>query len=202
MSKLYFKYGAMNSGKSTILIQTAYNYEETGKKVILIKPAKDLKAKDKVSSRIGVSRKVDYLLKEDDSLVKIAEDEKNVNCILIDEAQFLTKKQVDEASYIANVLDIPVLCYGLRTDFKGNGFPGSIRLLEIADKLEELKTICSTPGCSRKGTFNVRYVNGKITCKGSQVAIDGKDNVTYKSVCPKCFYELQSKKRLNKFAIL
>lgn len=188
MSKLYFKYGAMNSGKSTILLQTAHNYEETGKSVLVLKPSKDLKANDNISSRLGVQRRADFLVSPHDSLISIIKSQK-IDCLLIDEAQFLTTKQVDEASYIANNLNIPVLCYGLRTDFRGNGFPGSIRLLEIADKLEELKTICSTKGCSRKATFNVRFSDGKIVTSGSQVAIDGLNNITYKSMCPKCYYE-------------
>ncbi len=193
MAKLYFKYGAMNSGKSTLLLQAAYNYEETYKKVIVIKPKKDLKGDKNIVSRLGAKREADYLLDKDDSLIDIAKKNKDVSAIFIDEAQFLEESQVDDASYIANVMNIPVLCYGLRTDFKGNGFPGSTRLLLIADKLEEIKTICSSRGCARKATYNVRFVNGKFTNSGSQVAIDGVDNVTYKSVCPKCYSELIKK---------
>lgn len=193
MAKLYFKYGAMNSGKSTLLLQAAYNYEETYKKVIVIKPKKDLKGDKNIVSRLGAKREADYLLDKDDSLIDIAKKNKDVSAIFIDEAQFLEESQVDDASYIANVMNIPVLCYGLRTDFKGNGFPGSTRLLLIADKLEEIKTICSSRECARKATYNVRFVNGKFTNSGSQVAIDGIDNVTYKSVCPKCYSELIKK---------
>ena len=140
MAKLYFKYGAMNSGKSTILLQTAHNYEERGMKVLVVKPSIDIKAEDKVSSRLNVERKVDYLIRPDTSIYNIAVDNNDVDCILVDEAQFLQPFQVDELLRITTDLEITVICYGLRTDFKTQGFPGSTRLLELAHKLEEMKT--------------------------------------------------------------
>ena len=195
MAKLYFRYGAMNSGKSTILLQTAHNYEERGMKVILLKPSKDLKADDCVESRLGVQRKVDYLVYEDTSILELLSNIDNISCVLVDEAQFLNPKQVDELLRITTDMDIPVICYGLRTDFKTNGFPGSIRLLEIAHSIDEMKTMCR---CGSKATFNARFIDGKLVTEGEQVAIDGFNNITYESMCPKCYYELKEKKRILK----
>lgn len=190
MAKLYFRYGAMNSGKSTSLLQTAHNYQERGMNIVLIKPSKDKKADECIESRLGVDRKVDYLVGEEDSILEIVSTLKDVSCILVDEAQFLTPNQVDELLRVTTDYDIPVICYGLRTDFKTNGFPGSIRLLEIAHSIEEMKTICR---CGNKATFNARFVNGKLVTEGEQVAIDGFDSVTYESMCPKCYFEKSNK---------
>lgn len=189
MAKLFFKYGAMNSGKTTILLQTAHNYEERGLKILLLKPSKDLKAEDCVESRLGIKRKVDYLIDENTSIIKIISKQKDISCILVDEAQFLMPYQVDELLRITTDYDIPVICFGLRTDFKTNGFPGSIRLLEIAHNIEEMKTICR---CGKKATLNARFVNNKLVTEGEQVAIDGFDNVTYVAMCPKCFFKLKN----------
>ena len=194
MAKLYFRYGAMNSGKSTALLQLAYNYEKNGMNILLLKPSKDKKGDNKVVSRLGIERKVDYLIKPKDSIKKIISHhlkDNKIKCLIVDEAQFLEPSQVDELSFFASDVDIPVICYGLRTDFKLNGFPGSIRLLEIANDIEELKTICS---CGSKAIFNARYVDGEFCLDGEQVAIDGMNNVTYKSMCPKCYYEKINKK--------
>ena len=185
MAKLYFRYGAMNSGKSTLLLQTAHNYEENGMKLLIVKPKIDTKGNDKVVSRIGVERQVDFLLGKKDNLYEIVKDNySDINCVLVDEAQFLDKEQVDNCMDIVVNLNIPVICYGLRTDFQTKAFPGSARLLAIAHSLEEMKTICP---CGSKALFVGRYVNGEFTTEGDQVAIDGKDNVTYKSMCPKCY---------------
>lgn len=186
MAKLYFRYGAMNSGKSTLLLQTAYNYQERGMNVILMKPSKDKKADESVQSRLGVERKVDYLIDDDTSILEIVSNLDNISCILVDEAQFLNPNQVDELLRVTIDYDIPVICYGIRTDFKTNGFKGSIRLLEIAHSIEEMKTICR---CGNKATFNARFINGKLSFEGEQLAIDGFDNVTYEAMCPKCYYE-------------
>ncbi len=183
MAKLFFKYGAMNSGKSTMIIQTAYNYEEKKRKVMLIKSILDTKGDNYIVNRTNLKRKVDLLLKQDDTIMHHL---KTVDVILVDEAQFLTKKQVDELYYITKTLDIPVLCYGLRCDFRMQGFPGATRLLEIADQIEEIKNICE---CGHKATQNIRFVNNEAVFEGGQVAIDGKDNVTYSSVCGKCYIE-------------
>lgn len=190
MSKLYFRHGAMNSGKSTALLQVAYNYEERGQTVALVKPGVDTKGDNQVVSRLGMVRTVDFLVLPQDNLRLQIETlngrlGRKIDCLLIDEAQFLTPEQVNQAMEIAVLDGIPVLAYGLRTDFLTNGFPGSIRLLEIAHSLEELKTICR---CGRKALFNARVQNGKFIFDGDQVAIDG-DRVTYESLCPNCYYE-------------
>lgn len=188
MSKLYFRHGAMNSGKSTALLQVAFNYEERGQNVLIAKPAVDTKGDRNIVSRLGVVRDVDFLILPNDNLRELVASfsaKQKVDCLLIDEAQFLTREQVDQAMEIAVLDNVPVLAYGIRTDFKTNGFPGSIRLLEIAHSLEELKTICR---CGKKAMFNARLQNGKFIFDGDQVAIDG-DKVTYESLCPNCYFE-------------
>ncbi len=190
MAKLYFRHGAMNSGKSTALLQVAYNYEERGSKVLIAKPSIDSKAADNVTSRLGVSRKVDLLVSPADNLreefLKVGE---GVSCLLIDEAQFLTKEQVEQALAIAVLDDVPVLAYGIRTDFRTAGFPGSTRLLEIAHSLEELKTICR---CGRKAMFNARKGASGFVFDGDQVAIDSID-ASYESLCANCYMEERAK---------
>lgn len=186
MAKLYFRYGAMNCGKTTAIIQVAHNYEEKGKLVLLIKSSVDTKGNDTIVNRTGLSRKVDVLLKHTEKIQKYLK--LNFSAILVDEAQFLTKKQVNELYYLSKIKNIPVLCYGLRCDFKMKGFPGSTRLLEIADDIEELKTICK---CGKKATQNLRMVNGMATFDGSQVAIDGENETSYESVCGECYIKLK-----------
>ena len=189
MAKLYFRYGAMNCGKSTHLLQVAHNYEERGMDVVLLKPSVDKKGEDRVVSRLGAERKVDALVAPDDSIMDILEEQinekNNIKCILVDEAQFLNRNQVDELLFFATDIDIPVICYGLRTDFKMNGFPGATRLLEVASSIEEMKTICE---CGKKATINARFVDNELVVEGDQVAIDGFDNVTYQAMCPKCYF--------------
>jgi thymidine kinase len=197
MSKLYFRHGAMNSGKSTALLQAAHNYEERGQSVLLAKPAVDTKGDTAILSRLGVDRHVDFLVTPElnlrtefqkrSSLQREATG-KRVACLLLDEAQFLTREQVDQALEIAVLDDVPVLAFGIRTDFLTNGFPGSLRLLEIAHSLEELKTICR---CGKKAMFNGRKVNDAFVFDGAQVAIDG-DQVTYESLCPSCYFREKS----------
>ena len=192
MAKLYFRYGAMNSGKTAILLQTAYNYEERGMKVLIIKPGIDTKGADFLVSRIGLKRKVDYIILEDEDIYKKLKDKlDDISCILVDEAQFLSKNQVEDLMQIVVDFDIPIICYGLRTDFRTEGFEGATRLLEIAHSIDEMKTICK---CGRKAIFNTRKVNGKFTFSGEKVAIDEQNEVTYESLCPKCYYE-----KLNKY---
>lgn len=192
MSKLYFRYGAMNSGKSTALLQAAYNYEERSQHVLLAKPAIDSKGDRKIVSRLGVTREVDFLVEPKDNLRELFKtqrdnqpDGQEIACLLIDEAQFLTPDQVDQALELAVLDKVPVLAYGIRTDFQTKSFPGSRRLLEIAHSLEELKTICR---CGRKAMFNGRVINGNFTFDGEQVAIDG-DQVSYESLCASCYLE-------------
>lgn len=196
MAKLYFRYGAMNSGKTTMLLQTAHNYEEQGMKIIIIKPMVDTKGKDKIISRLGIERTVDIRLTEQDSIMDcIREKYKNnafkPNAIIVDEAQFLQPFQVDELFELTKTFDIPVLAYGLRCDFRMSGFPGATRLLEIADDITELKTICK---CGKKATQNLRFVNGEPTFNGDIISIDGASNeIEYKSVCGKCYLKIRKK---------
>lgn len=191
MAKLYFRYGAMNSGKSTALLQAAFNYEERGQHVLLAKPEIDTKGADQISSRLGVARRVDFLIAPDaDVRALVAEHAAriggNVACLLIDEAQFLHPRQVDDLLRIVVDDGIPVLAYGIRTDFQTRAFPGSARLLELAHSLEELKTICR---CGRKALFNARLVGGRFVFDGDQVAIDelSHEKVTYESMCAECY---------------
>ena len=187
MSKLYYRYGAMNSGKTTLLLQVAHNYEERGMKVKILKPAIDTKGNDKIVTRIGLKRKVDHVIKKDENLNKYLNSlDKDIECILVDESQFLSRDQVDELFMFSKLKDRAVICYGLRSDFKTIAFPGSLRLFEIADVLEELYTICR---CGKRAKFNARIVNGKFTSSGEQVAIDGENEVTYESLCGKCYLE-------------
>lgn len=182
MSKLYFRYGAMNSGKSTILLQTIHNYESNGYKVILLKSSIDTKGDDKIVSRLGIKRKVDYLIDKNFNILGINLDD--IKCIFVDEAQFLTENQVFCLFKISKVYNIPVICYGLRTKYNGKLFPGSKRLMELSDEMEEIYTICK---CGKKAKFNARYVNNKIVKDGEEVVIDNDSNVLYKPLCGKCF---------------
>lgn len=210
MAKLYFRYGAMNSGKSTALLQVAYNYEERGQHVLLAKPAIDTKGASQIESRLGVTREVDFLIpahgdarslfaQERERMRRrsaeglIPADPIDVACLLVDEAQFLTPEQVDDLFRIAVLDGIPVMAYGIRNDFRTHAFPGSARLLAIAHALEEMKTICR---CGRKAVFNGRVVGGRFVFDGDQVAIDEgaaagapADVVTYESLCGHCYLE-------------
>ena len=187
----------MNSGKSTALLQAAHNYEERNQHVVLAKPAVDKKGDRNIVSRLGVTRAVDLLLTPDMDLRKsfwaVAEDSaahgKPIACLLIDESQFLTEHQVDQSLELAVLDNIPVLAYGIRTDFQTKSFPGSRRLLEIAHSLEELKTICR---CGRKAMFNGRLFDGRFVFDGEQVAIDGVE-VTYESLCADCYFQEKAK---------
>jgi thymidine kinase len=177
----------MNSGKSTALLQAAFNYEERGMKVLILKPAIDSKGDTHIISRLGVSREADILVRPEDKIETLLADCANCSCILIDEAQFLNPKQVDELFWFAVHHNIPVLAYGLRTDFATVGFPGASRLLELAHELQELKTICR---CGKKAMLNGRKVNGEFVHEGEQVAIDGEQNVEYESLCGSCYDKL------------
>lgn len=193
MAKLYFRYGAMNSGKTTALIQVAHNYKERGMESLLLKPGIDSKGSDSLISRLDISRNVDILVRKDHDLYHLLEQEKQkrakLACILVDEAQFLTKEQVTQLFEVAVVLNIPVICFGLRTDFQMEGFEGSKQLLLLAHSLEELKTICK---CGRKAVANTRKIDGKFVFTGDQVAIDGENNVEYESLCAQCYYRFKN----------
>lgn len=194
MAKLYFKYGTMESGKSTKIIQEAYNYDRNNKSIIVAKPIIDSKGNDKIVSRIGIQRKIDVYI-ESDNLKEIYEKiNKDTFCILIDEAQFLNKNQVFELFKITKLLEIPVMCYGLKSNFKGDFFEGSEALMIYADSLEEIVTICS---CGKKARFNARKVNGDFVTDGEDVLIDGSnENVEYVPLCGECY--IKKVKKLQK----
>ncbi len=183
MSKLYFRYAAMNAGKSTHLLQAAYNYEERGMKVRLFTAALDERSGvGLIGSRLGLTRQVETFGPE--TVFDSAWLGPGVACLLIDEAQFLTGEQVRQLHRLAHQHPVPVLCYGLRSDFRGDPFPGSIMLLALADDLEEMKTICA---CARKASMNLRVdADGRRVVDGEQVLIGGNDR--YRAVCPSCFY--------------
>jgi len=194
MAKLYFRYGAMNSGKSTALLQAAFNYEERGQQVLLAKPEVDTKGESSIVSRLGVERSVDFTIAPGDDVLasfatrrraSIEDTGRDVSCLLVDEAQFLSEEQVDDLLRIAILEGVPVLAYGIRTDFQTVAFPGSRRLLEVSHSLEELKTICR---CGRKAIFNARVVDDRFVFDGDQVAIDEGD-VTYQSLCGQCYLD-------------
>ena len=188
MSKLYFYYSAMNAGKSTVLLQSSYNYHERGMRTLLFVPAIDTRAgTGLIRSRIGLEAAA-LALPADENIfdhVKGAHATQPVACVLVDEAQFLTPIQVRQLSDIADTLRIPVLCYGLRTDFQAQLFPGSAALLALADNLIELKTICH---CGRKATMNLRVgADGRAVKEGAQVEIGGNDR--YVAMCRRHFKE-------------
>ncbi len=192
MAKLYFRYGAMGCGKTALLLQVAFNYQERGMKAVVMKPEVDTKAGTKIQTRIGLERDTDYLIKKSDNLYDvISKNFNDADCILIDEAQFLTREQVNELVKVVVKLDIVVMCYGLRTDFLTNGFEGATRLLEVANNIEELKTICK---CGKKALYNARFVDGKMVTQGKSVVIDNDSKVKYVAMCPKCYYEEIDKK--------
>ena len=188
MAKLYFYYSAMNAGKSTVLLQSSYNYHERGMRTLLFVPAIDTRAGlGRIKSRIGLE--ADALpLPADENIfehVKSAHAAQPVACVLVDEAQFLTRAQVEQLTDITDTLHIPVLCYGLRTDFQAQLFPGSAALLALADNLTELKTICH---CGRKATMNLRVgPDGRGVKEGAQVEIGGNDR--YVAMCRRHFKE-------------
>ena len=183
MAKLYFRYGAMGSGKTIDLLKVAFNYEERGQKVLIFTSALDNRyGVGKITTRVGLQRDAIMLDREFDIYEYVKKLEEKIDCILVDEANFLTKSQVQDLSDIVDFLNIPVICYGLRADFKQNFFEGSGPLMEIADKIEEIKTICE---CGNKATVNMRFVNGRAVTTGDQVFIGG--NESYKSVCRKCY---------------
>lgn len=183
MAKLYFYYSTMNAGKSTALLQAAHNYTERGMKTLLFTAFIDDRSRGKISSRIGIDANAHRFDKETD-FWKLGTDE-TAHCILIDEAQFLTKEQVRQLARLVDEANIPVMCYGLRTDFRGELFPGSSALLALADSLIELKTICF---CGRKATMVVRVgKDGKVESIGQQVEIGG--NERYVPLCRKHFFE-------------
>ena len=186
MAKLYFKYGAMGSSKSAQVLTTKFNYEEKGMSVWLIKPGTDTRdGADLIKSRIGLSKKAEVIGPEDSMIEKYHAAGKH-DVIIADEAQFFTPSQIQELRTLVDEEDLPVLCFGLRTDFQTKFFPGAQRLMEIADSITEIKTICE---CGRKATVNARFDgNGRIITEGAQVVLGGND--CYTAMCHKCWKDL------------
>ena len=188
MAKLYFYYSSMNAGKSTALLQASYNYRERGMNTIVLAPSLDDRyGQGVVTSRIGLQSKAVSIRPDEDLFARVSSlmSEKPLHCVLIDEAQFLSKQQVLQVGRISDHLDIPVLAYGLRTDFRGEPFEGSKYLLAIADNLKEIKAICH---CGNKATMVIRRdPDGNIITSGESVEIGGNDK--YVSMCRKHFYE-------------
>lgn len=186
MAQMYFYYSAMNAGKSTVLLQSSYNYQERGMRTIVLTPRLDDRfGEGKVASRIGLDAPARSFEATEDLLeyVRREHGEKKVACVFVDEAQFLTDEQVDQLCEVCDSLNIPVLAYGLRTDFQGNLFPGSARLLAVADNFVEIKTICH---CGSKATMVLRIgEDGKPVSQGAQIEIGG--NERYVSVCRRHF---------------
>ena len=198
MAKMYFRFGAMNCGKTTALLQVAHNYEEKGMKVSVIKSSIDKKGDRNIVSRLGIEREVNLLIEPTESILENI-DLTNIISILVDEVQFMTKDQIKELWLISKLYDIPVICYGLKTNFKGELFEGSKAVLELADELEELATICK---CGRKAKFNARKVNDEFVFEGEEVVIDGiSAEYKYESVCGVCYIKdvMKIKKLKNKF---
>ncbi len=189
MAQLYFRYGAMGCGKTMQLLQVAFNYEERGQKVCVIKPATDTKNGTKLLTRIGPERDTNFTVDRRTNIFnRIKKDYSYVDCVLVDESQFLTTKQVDQLMEVVIKLNIPVICYGLRLNalMTDEGFEGATRLLQIAHKIEEIKTICD---CGRKATLNTRWLNGKLVSSGPAILIDGTSKIEYKALCEHCYYK-------------
>lgn len=186
VSKVYFRYASMNAGKSTQLLQVRHNYHERHQRTLLLKPAVDSRdGHDTIRPRIGgIVAKVDALVHPDTDIHELVKQNENehgrLDCVLVDEAQFLSPSQVRQLCNVADFLNIPVMCYGLRTDFRGELFAGSSALMASADDIEELKTIC---WCGKKATFNARMLDGRVQREGPQVLIGG--NETYTALCRK-----------------
>lgn len=186
----------MGCGKTMQLLQVAFNYEERGQKVCVCKPATDTKNGSKLSTRIGPERKTDFCFTRTDNLFEIIKkDYVHVACVLVDEAQFLTPEQADQLMQVVVKLNTPVMCYGLRLNFRlqDGGFEGATRLLQLAHKIEELKTICD---CGHKATLNCRFLDGELVTDGPDILIDdGTSKIEYKSICPACYYRLIEDKK-------
>ena len=187
MAKLYFRYSAMNAGKSLDLIKCAYNYEERGQNVLILTSSLDNRyGKNKIKSRVGLEKDA-ISISDTTDIVEIyveSSKQKNISCVLVDESQFLKKHHIHQLTEIVDEYNTPVICYGLRSDYRLEYFEGSAYLMALADTIEELKTICT---CGKKATINAKFVDGKITTSGEQIEIGG--NELYTSLCRKCFKE-------------
>ena len=193
MAQLFFKYGAMNSGKSIDVLKVAHNYEEQGKPVVLLTSGVDTRSgRGTIASRIGLERKVYPIMKDTDVYEYVKNIDHRIHCVLIDEAQFLSKEHVLQLTRIVDELNIPVMTFGLKNDFRNELFEGSKYLLIYADKIEEMKTICWF--CPHKATMNLRMLDGHPVYEGEQVQIGG--NESYYPVCRKhYFHPLLNKKQ-------
>lgn len=188
MAQLYYKYGTMNSGKSFEIIKVAHNYEEQGKPVLLFSPSVDTRAgRETIGSRVGMTRKAIPVEADTDLFGQVQERVRSerIYCVLVDEAQFLSGEHVRQLTRIVDELDIPVMAFGLKNDFRNRLFEGSYHLLAYADKIEEVKTICWY--CDRKATMVIRYEDGVPTTEGAQIRIGGNED--YKPVCRRCYRE-------------
>lgn len=184
MAKLYFRYGTMDSAKTMNLLAVAHNYRQQGKRVVLLKPALDDRfGRGVIASRSGLEKPVDLLIETDGTLDPAAFE--GLDCVLVDEAQFLSARVIDQLRTLTLTHDLPVICYGLRTDFRTRLFEGAQRLMEVADSIEEVKVTCQF--CRRKAVFNLRLVEGKGTLEGAQIQIGG--NESYAPACFRCYAE-------------
>ncbi len=182
MAKLYFRHGTVGSAKTLNLLAVAHNYRQQGKQVVLLKPELDSRfGEENIKSRAGLEMQADVLVAPETDLLKLVVD--GVSCLLVDEAQFLSMEHIDQLRDIAYLKDIPVICYGLRTDFRTKLFPGSLRLMELADSIEEVKATCYF--CNKKSIMNLKHVDGKATLKGPSVQLGSEEK--YLPVCYRCY---------------
>lgn len=197
MAKLYFRHGTVGSAKTLNLLAVAHNYRQQGKKILLMKPDLDTRfGKERIKSRAGLEMQADVLIINETSLQGL--DYAGVSCILVDEAQFLSGKVIEELRKVALDHDIPILCYGLRTDFKSRLFEGSMRLMELADSIEEVKATCHF--CNKKSIMNLKHVNGTATSEGPSVELGAEEK--YYPTCYKCYCREIDKGRLAKLQAL
>jgi thymidine kinase len=182
MAKLYFRHGTVGSAKTLNLLAVAHNYRQQGKRILLVKPAMDTRfGKESIKSRAGLEMSADILVTEDTDLLTQAFE--GVSCLLVDEAQFLSKRIIEQLREITLKQDIPVICYGLRTDFRSRLFEGSLRLMELADSIEEVKATCHY--CNRKSIMNLKHVNGKAVLDGPSIQLGAEER--YYPVCYRCY---------------
>jgi len=183
MAKLYFRYGTVGSAKTLNLLAVAHNYQQQNKQVCVLKPKLDVRfGAEDVRSRAGLTQKADRLISSD--TVFAPREFHGIDCIVVDEAQFLSGPIIDQFRLIATTENIPIICYGLRTDFRGNLFEGSRRLLEVSDSIEEIKTTCAF--CNRKAIFNLKLLNGKPTLEGPTIELGAEEK--YLPACSKCYF--------------
>ena len=190
MAKLFFRYGVVSSAKTMNLLAVAHNYETKKENILLIKPAIDNRfGEETIKTRAGLSKKANVILAYDELIPK--EKLEGIKAIIVDEAQFLSSKTIEQLSEITSLYDIPVMCYGLRTDFKRNLFEGSKRLLELADKIEEIKQTCYS--CNKKAIFNLKKIGDKVITEGDVVDLGAEEK--YLPICNKCYLKAVGKLR-------